>query len=110
MHDTREVGRETVEVGVTQVADDRRDPGVGHPLAVAGSTEPREPPHLVLGCEHPRDRERDLPGHPCDEDLLATQQRRHHNSSVYLSVPTSVGMNGEAKVTRPAPERSTAAA
>lgn len=99
MHDVREIVRYTVELTVAEIAGDRDDSHVDHPLPVVGTAVPRQSPHLVLGRECLRDRERDLTGHAGHQDLLTAQHGSHHNSSVYLSVPTTVGMNGEAKVT-----------
>ena len=76
VHDVREVVGHAGEVSRRDVADDGRDPELVDPLTAPLLGEPGDAPHLVVGGQVPGERERDLPGRPGDEDLLARQHGR----------------------------------
>ena len=63
------------EVAVADVAHERGHADRVDLLACRGIAEACDPPHLVVGREVLRERERDLPGRAGDQDLLARQHR-----------------------------------
>src|SRR5207247_1920252 len=73
VHDVGEVVGHAGEVATTQVARHGGDPQRVDPLAIGRIGEARDAPDLVVAREGAGQRERDLPGRPGDEDLLARQ-------------------------------------
>ena len=71
VHDVGEVVGHVGEVARREVAHPRGDAERVDPGAALVVGESGDAPHVVVGREMPRQRERDLPGGPGDEDLLA---------------------------------------